>query len=173
MVVVMGRAVSWRSHYRPGEADSAKRNVGRPVSRHPEMLGRWPSLEGRRPKRLGRLLRGPRFARAPQDDGEQASASVLALHPRIRVFLSSFEKALAQILSEKKGGGAPRGAPSRTAPAGAAAVSSETARLSALCEHPRLVIAGSPCDEAIQSLPRAGLLRFARNDDTAMTRERM
>jgi hypothetical protein len=38
------------------------------------------SLEGRWPRRLGRSLRGPRFARAPQDDGSKAS--ILILTPR-------------------------------------------------------------------------------------------
>jgi hypothetical protein len=39
------------------------------------MTSSAPSLEGRRPERLGRILRGSPYGRAPQDDGEQFSAA--------------------------------------------------------------------------------------------------
>ena len=52
--------------------------------RHPEARGRRPSLEGRRPvsrRQLGPcILRGPRYARAPQDDGSRGRLPP-RLHP--------------------------------------------------------------------------------------------
>src|SRR5271169_1749682 len=49
-----------KARTRPGEGYIE--NGGEDVSgyyRHPEVLGQRPSLEGRRPRRLGRILRGP------------------------------------------------------------------------------------------------------------------
>ena len=56
--------------------------------RHPEALGRRPSLEGRRRHgSAASTLRGPRFARAPQGDGTRARASEIIpaapLRPRV------------------------------------------------------------------------------------------
>jgi hypothetical protein len=43
------------------------------VIRHPEVQGVFtPSLEGRRPRKPGPILRGPHCVRAPQDDGERS-----------------------------------------------------------------------------------------------------
>ena len=39
------------------------------------MTSSAPSLEGRRPERLGRILRGSRCARAPQDDGNRQAST--------------------------------------------------------------------------------------------------
>jgi len=77
------------------------------------------SLEGRRPQRLGRILRGPRgachraghfgpdpLARAPQDDGKQASILVLAARLGARV-MSKRSREARRRGAKKKAGAVP------------------------------------------------------------------